>query len=100
MRIGKTEYDIIIREIYNKLTEEDYQTIEILLDDYDVIVEITTSIDGHYEIGVEYMGRTERVPVVDSEIHYVVSVEIWNKDGSIQYNSDSLLKRLQKDIVW
>ena len=98
MRVGKTEYDIIVREIYNKLTEDD-QTIEIELDDYDVIVDVSTTIDGHYEIGVEYMGSYERVPVVDSEIHTVVSVEIWNKDGSVQYNSDSLLKRLQKDIV-
>lgn len=99
MRVGKTEYDIIVREIYNKLTEEDYQTIEIALDDYDVMVEITTSIEGHYEIGAEYMGSFERVPIVDSEIHTVVSVEVWDKDGSIQYNSDQLLKRLQKDIV-
>lgn len=98
MRVGKTEYDIIVREIYNKLTDDD-QTIEIELDDYDVIVDVSTTIDGHYEIGAEYMGSFERVPVVDSEIHNVVSVEIWNKDGSVQYNSDSLLKRLQKDIV-
>ena len=98
MRVGKTEYDIIVREIYNKLTDDD-QTIEIELDDYDVIVDVSTTIDGHYEIGAEYMGSYERVPVVDSEIHTVVSVEIWNKDGSIQYNSDYLLERLQKDIV-
>lgn len=98
MRVGKTEYDIIVREIYNKLTDDD-QTIEIELDDYDIIVDVSTTIDGHYEIGAEYMGSFERVPVVDSEIHTVVSVEIWNKDGSIQYNSDSLFKRLQKDIV-
>ena len=98
MRVGKTEYDIIVREIYNKLTDDD-QTIEIELDDYDVIVDVSTTIDGHYEVGAEYMGSFERVPVVDSEIHTVVSVEIWNKDGSVQYNSDSLLKRLQKDIV-
>ena len=98
MRVGRTEYDIIVREIYNKLNDDD-QTIEIELDDYDVIVDVSTTIDGHYEIGAEYMGSYERVPVVDSEIHTVVSVEIWNKDGSIQYNSDQLLKRLQKDIV-
>lgn len=98
MRVGKTEYDIIVREIYNKLTDDD-QTIEIELDDYDIIVDVSTTIDGHYEIGAEYMGSFDRVPVVDSEIHTVVSVEIWNKDGSIQYNSDSLFKRLQKDIV-
>ena len=98
MRVGKTEYDIIVREIYNKLTDDD-QTIEIELDDYDVIVDVSTTIDGHYEIGAEYMGSYERVPVVDSEIHTVVSVEIWNKDGSVQYNSDYLLERLQKDIV-
>ncbi len=98
MRVGKADYDIIVREIYNKLTDDD-QTIEIELDDYDVIVDVSTTIDGHYEIGAEYMGSFERVPVVDSEIHTVVSVEIWNKDGSVQYNSDSLLKRLQKDIV-
>ena len=98
MRVGKTDYDIIVREIYNKLTDDDL-TIEIELDDYDVIVDVSTTIDGHYEIGAEYMGSYERVPVVDSEIHTVVSVEIWNKDGSVQYNSDSLLKRLQKDIV-
>lgn len=98
MRVGKTEYDIIVREIYNKLTDDD-QTIEMELDDYDVIVDVSTTIDGHYEIGTEYMGSYERVPVVDSVIYTVVSVEIWNKDGSIQYNSDSLLKRLQKDIV-
>ncbi|MBO7317208.1 MAG: hypothetical protein J6U43_00605 [Bacteroidales bacterium] len=98
MRVGKTEYDIIVREIYNKLTDDD-QTIEIELDDYDVIVDVSTTIDGHYEIGAEYMGSFERVPVVDSEIHTVVSVEVWNKDGSVQYNSDYLLERLQKDIV-
>lgn len=98
MRVGKTEYDIIVREIYNKLTDDD-QTIEIELDDYDIIVDVSTTIDGHYEIGAEYMGSFERVPVVDSEIHTVVSVEIWSKDGSVQYNSDSLFKRLQKDIV-
>ena len=98
MRVGKTEYDIIVREIYNKLTDDD-QTIEIELDDYDVIVDVSATIDGHYEIGAEYMGSFERVPVVDSEIHTIVSVEIWNKDGSIQYNSDQLLKRLQKDII-
>lgn len=98
MRVGKTEYDIIVREIYNKLTDDD-QTIEIELDDYDVIVDVSTNIDGHYEIGAEYMGSFERVPIVDSEIHTVVNVEIWNKDGSIRYNGDYLLERLQKDIV-
>lgn len=99
MRVGKADYDIIVRKIYNQLTEKDYQTIEIKLDDYDVIVEITTYTEFHYEIGAEYMGCIERFPVVDSVINNVVSVEIWNKDGSIQYNSDLLLKKLQKDII-
>lgn len=99
MKVSKTDYDIIVREIYEKLTDEDYQVIEVPLDDYDVIVRVDTYIEGHNEIGVQYMGSYEIVSVEDSITHNVISVEIWNKDGDKQFDSESLLKKLQNDII-
>lgn len=99
MKVSKTDYDIIVREIYEKLTDEDYQVIEVPLDDYDVIVRVDTYIKGHNEIGVQYMGSYEIVSVEDIITHNVISVEIWNKDGDKQFDSDSLLKKLQNDII-
>lgn len=99
MKVSKTDYDIIVREIYEKLTDEDYQVIEVPLDDYDVIVRVDTYIEGHNEIGVQYMGSYEIVSVEDIITHNVISVEIWNKDGDKQFDSESLLKKLQNDII-
>lgn len=99
MKVNKTDYDIIVREIYEKLTDEDYQVIEVPLDDYDVIVRVDTYIEGHNEIGAQYMGSYEIVSVEDSITHNVISVEIWNKDGDKQFDSESLLKKLQNDII-
>lgn len=99
MKVSKTDYDIIVREIYEKLTDEDYQVIEVPLDDYDVIVRVDTYIKGHNEIGVQYMGSYEIVSVEDIITHNVISVEIWNKDGDKQFDSESLLKKLQNDII-
>ena len=99
MKVSKTDYDIIVREIYEKLTDEDYQVIEIPLDEYDVIVRVDTYIEGHNEIGTQYMGSCEMVSVEDSITHNVISVEIWNKGGDKQFDSESLLKKLKNDII-
>lgn len=99
MKISKEDYDKIVQTINDSLDDSEWKEIEINFATFDVIVEVITTCGYHYEVACEYMGQIYEVPKLDYCLHEVIKCEIWDKDGSVQYNSDALLKRLKKDIV-
>ena len=99
MRISKTDFDIIVREIYDRLADwEDEQIIEIDLDDYTVIIKILTMSYGRSEIGGSYMSSYEIVNKSDTIITDITNVEIWDVEGN-EVHDDLFVQKLRKEIL-